>query len=108
VNYLPENDLESWAPVIRKALGLLVTVLGAYAAGSAEVAARGELQATETAAGEGVRVEAIVDTQYDVLQSYVAREAACDSALESFSRHRDDERDWAHVVENCHSDGELP
>ncbi len=38
---------------------------------------------------------------------YVAKDAACDSALESLSRHRADNGDFAHVLEECHSEGEI-
>ena len=43
----------------------------------------------------------------ELLRYHSSKDAACDSALESFSRHRDDERDYAHVIEECHSEGEI-
>lgn len=48
---------------------------------------------------------------YDDFQAYIEEtireEAACDSALEAFSRHRQDDRDFQHVLEECHSEGEI-
>jgi hypothetical protein len=38
---------------------------------------------------------------------YVAKDAACDSALESLSRHRADDDDFRHAIEECHSEGEI-
>jgi hypothetical protein len=109
---MPERfDLEAWTPIIRKVVILIVTVLGSYAAGSVEDAVKGDLRATEGTIGTVVRTEDALRDETknldDAIQFYVAREVACDLALVAFSRHRDDERDWEMVVEQCHSQGVL-
>jgi len=96
-------ELDEWMPVIRKLVMLAAAVAASYGTSSLEASVRGELQATESAATEGIRADEIVDTTYEVLQSYVVREAACDTALEMYGGPDDFEK----VVAECHSQGEL-
>lgn len=108
----PEKfEWEHWLPVIRKLLWLAVTLLGTYAAGSIEGGARGDLKATENSVGSIVNTEEALRQETENLSEsieyYTRREIACDLALETFSRHRDDERDFSMVVEHCHSEGRL-
>lgn len=104
----PEKfELSEWMPIIRKLLWLLMTVLGAFAAGSVERGADGDLSATQSTAAEIVRGDQNWEVTYAALQDYVAKASACDTALESFNRHRSDESDWRHVVRKCHTDGEI-
>ena len=51
----PAFDLEEWMPVIRKLVALLLAALATYGAGSIEDSVNGELQATVSAATEGIR-----------------------------------------------------
>jgi len=103
VQAAPAFDLEEWMPVIRKLVALLLAALATYGAGSIEASVNSELQATEAVATEGIRTDEIVDRTYNQLQSYVVREAACDTALEMYS----DPDDFEKVVAECHSDGSL-
>jgi hypothetical protein len=104
-------DLEEWMPILRKLAVLLVTVLMSYGAASHEESAQGQLQATASAATEKQRLVEMLGEEYesfeDFARYYTTRAAACDTALEAFARHRDDERDWAHVLEECYSGGEI-
>jgi len=103
VEAAPKFELAEWLPVIRKLVVLVIAIAGSFGAGSLEDSVTGELRAAESAATEGVRAERILDTTYETLQDYVAREAACDTALEMYR----DPEDFEKVLEECHSDGGL-
>jgi hypothetical protein len=55
----------------------------------------------------GRQTDVAYEEYYELVRYHATQEASCDSALESFSRHRDDERDWRHVLEECHSEGSV-
>ena len=108
----PEKfEWELWLPVIRKLLVLLAAVIGAYGADVVGEAASGSLKAAESDANKVIKVEEILAGEYENFYEYIrwhdAHEATCDAALETFSRHRDDEMDWQRVLESCHSEGGL-
>lgn len=105
---------ESWDKETILALAKLVAwgfaAIAAFAGGSGalEETTHADLHASESGAAVNA-AKAETDTSYEdyheLVRYHSTADASCDSALESFSRHRDDDRDWAHVVEECHSEG---
>jgi len=83
------------------------TLIAIAYGGSAGVVglADGDLRTQEAKAGVNA-TESYRDFN-DLATFMTHRSAACDTALEMFARHRDDDRDWTHVLEACHSDGEI-
>jgi hypothetical protein len=117
MNVAPEKfDVDFWKD-IAKLLGrlamLAMIVLGGTGAVNEVTHSGLKEQEAKAATVDNRVVEAKRETDVayeewaDLLRYHDMQAAACDSALESFSRHRDDERDWAHVLEECHSDGGL-
>ena len=92
------------APILKLAAWGLAAILATFggASGVSEVE-QVRLSSIEKQAGT---TEAWALHRRDIEAAMVAR-AKCDSALESFSRHRDDPRDWAHVLEECHTEGGI-
>ncbi len=69
-----------------------------------------QLHATEArAAVDNAEVE--IYGAYDSFREYImdveVKKAACDSALEGLARHRTDDDDFKHVLEECHSEGVI-
>lgn len=96
---LPEKD-ELWPLVIRT---VVMVAVGMLATGKAEnIAVQAD---TELKLEEQIEIAWNArDGQGELVKEMLITRAKCDSALESFARHRDDERDWAHVLEECHSE----
>ena len=89
-------DAEFWGSVVK-----LVSKLAVVAA-----VAIGGTSGAEQWASSDLRTEAKwnIGNEYgEAIQDALRRQAACDTALESFARHRDDEEDWAQVLRECHS-----
>lgn len=113
-------DLETWKPVL-KLLAWGIAAIMAATGGAERVAELthddlnySEARAAVGNANAGAGVVAVAEEldgsyrDYEELVIYhAAREAACDAALEGFARHRDDERDFAHALEECHSEGGI-
>jgi hypothetical protein len=106
-----EIDWKAWEPILQKLVVLLITVAGTFAAGTAEKSAEGDLRATQSEVTDKVQTELALNAETENLSEainyYTRREIVCDLAIESFSRHREDERDFGVLVECCHSEGEL-
>jgi hypothetical protein len=105
---MPEKfDWEMWMPVLKKLGILLVTIAASFGAGSIEESVTGELRATESAATEKQRLSEMLGDEYetihDMIRYYDRHSAACDTALEMY----DSPADWNHIVEACHSEGEV-
>lgn len=68
------------------------------------------LHATEARAAVD-NAEVVTYGAYDNFQEYImdveTTRAACDSALEGLARHRADNDDFRHVLEECHSEGVI-
>ena len=110
-SWLDRLDKETILAALR-VVGLVAGAITAAFGGSAIVEGRAQHELAEAEAEAAVgnaRVE-----KFDSLDSYAdfatrvqVQRAACDSALEAFARHRDDDRDFEHVVAECHSEGGL-
>lgn len=100
---MPEKfDVDFWKSII-SLVSKLAVVAAVFVGGAG---------GAEQLADRSLRVEELTESEWnarneygDALQSYLAAQAACDSALESFARHRDDDEDWQHVLDKCHTDG---
>jgi len=93
-------DAEFWGSVVK-----LVSKLAVVAA-----VAIGGTSGAEQWASSDLRTEELTEAKWNIgneygeaIQDALRRQAACDTALESFARHRDDEEDWAQVLRECHS-----
>jgi len=103
---LPEAD-EIVPLLVRVGVGVLFAWLAAGKATEHEIAVESGLKVQETAAAvEPVRQETnqAYEEYHELVRYHIAQDAACDQALEMFSRHRDDDHDWEHVLEACHSE----
>jgi hypothetical protein len=113
----PEKfDGDFWLGIF-KLLGRLamvaVVVLGG--SGAVDEITTGDLKRSEAKAAtvdnRVIEAKRETDVAYeewnDLLRYHATQDASCDSALESFSRHRDDERDFRHLIEECHSEGAI-
>lgn len=103
----PEKfDLQFWKDIARL-VALLATVAFGILGGTSglEDAEMSRLRATEKVASAEAEVDTSYEDYYELLRYHAAQDASCDTALESFSRHRSDERDWEHVIKCCHSKG---
>jgi hypothetical protein len=94
-------DAEFWMTVVK-----LVSKLAVVAA-----VAIGGAGGAEQWANSDLRTEELTEAKWNIgneygeaIQEALRRQAACDSALESFARHREDDLDWVHVLEKCHSE----
>ncbi len=106
----PEKfDVEFWltiAKLVSKLAVVAVVALGGSA--SVENWADAEVGKETAKAGQLAQQDQTnmaYEDYYELLRYHAAQNASCDSALESFSRHRDDNRDWQHVIQECHSEG---
>jgi hypothetical protein len=78
--------------------------------GGIEETTHSDLHASEAQAAAGnadVRTYGAYDDFQEYIEETIREAAACDSALEAFSRHREDDRDFQHVLAECHSEGEI-
>ena len=96
------------AKLIGRLAMFAAVVLGG--AGSYEQIQAGGLK-VETQAAAPTASEVETYGAYDNYREYIedvsAGYAKCDTALEGFARHRNNERDWKHVLEACHSEGAI-
>jgi hypothetical protein len=98
---MAEMEWEDWARIIKLVLVGLTAILAAF----------GSTGLVETEASGGLKEEQFSEAIWNVrnelgeyIQQDLADQAGCDAALEAFSRHREDEDDWAMVLEKCHSE----
>jgi hypothetical protein len=101
VQSVPDKfDAEFWTSIIK--LLSKLAVFAVVAIGGAGGAA--EWASTDLRTEELTEAKWNIGNEYgEALQDYLIQQAACDTALESFARHRDDEEDWARVLRECHS-----
>lgn len=103
---LPGKD--DLIPIVVRSV--VLALVAYFATGRAEdtmVVANTELHAQEAKAGlEPAKAETNVayEEYYELIRYHAAWDASCDQALEMFARHRDDDHDWEHVLEACHSE----
>jgi hypothetical protein len=110
------KDTEFWKSMFKLAgrLVMLATIVLGGASAADEIT-HSDLKTSEAKAAtvDNLVVESTRETDvayeeyYDLLRYHDRHAAACDSALEGFARHREDERDWTHVLEECHSEGGI-
>lgn len=93
-------DAEFWTTIVK-----LVSKLAVMAA-----VVIGGSNGAEQWAGSDLKVLEKTEAEWNIgneygeaIQDALRRQAACDTALESFARHRNDEEDWAQVLRKCHS-----
>ena len=107
VDWIPAWEWSDWMPVFKKVAVLALSAGIAYASGSAEIATKGELDTTESVATEVIRLDSVLEGEYETIYDMIryndAHEAGCDAALEMFN----DPSDFAKVVEKCHSEGVI-
>ena len=117
MNVSPEKfDAEFWIAIV-KLVGRLavVAVIALGGSGAVEDFSAVDLERQEAKAATvdnrvveaGRETDVAYEEYHELVRYHSAQDASCDSALESFSRHRDDERDWRHVLEECHSEGAV-
>lgn len=110
IKFWPDS-LEEWVPLIARVVVLVVVALLGVNSQTDKVegakleAEENAASTTEIRAAGDARESVAYEDYYELLRFHDARDAECDSALASFARHRDDDRDWEHVVRMCHSEG---
>lgn len=97
---MAEMELEDWVRVGKLlAVGLAAVMAALGGTGWIETGANDDLE-------HQVSDEALWNARNELgeyVQQDLAEQAACDAALEAFSRHREDRRDWDHVLRACYS-----
>lgn len=103
-------DWDELLPVLAR---MVVLVAVAYFAGNTQTGevADALLRAEENAATTqevravgATRLEEEYGTIHEMIRYHAVRDAECDSALEVYERHLGDPHEWAHVLEECHSE----
>jgi hypothetical protein len=110
------KDAEFWIVIAKLAARLAVlAVVALGGSGAVEDFTAVDLDREEAKAATvdnrvteaGRETDVAYEEYHGLVRYHAAQEAACDAALESFSRHRDDDRDFLQVVEECHSEGAI-
>ena len=100
---LPETREELVPLIVRSLVLAVLSFFVAYYSEDRRVLADTDLQRVE---GKEATDHAWLSYR-EYIEDTVTRQGRCDASLEAFSRHRDDERDWQHVLECCHSEGGI-
>ena len=102
----PEKfDFEFWKDIAKllSRLAVVAMVILGGTGGTEQYLAK-DLSAEEAKAGQtSLKADAYPD-YYELVRYHDSADARCDQALEMFARHRDDDHDWEHVLEACHSE----
>ena len=101
----PEKwDRETWLRFLK--LGSQIFLFGA-----AVLSGSGGIEKIAGLTLRGQESDVVINTRNEGFGDYISetygRQMACDAVLEAFANHRDDDRDWAHVLDVCHSEGAI-